>query len=68
VLRDGNFACRIHPAAPSAIDEQQWVTGFHCVCSVVGWLIVYQLGIYYLYSVANTVRPSVDAGEMKTPA
>jgi hypothetical protein len=29
------------------------------VWSVVGWLIVYQDG-YYLYPVANTVRPSVD--------
>ena len=28
----------------SDIGKQQWVTGFHCVCSVVGWLIVYQLG------------------------
>ena len=34
-----------------------------CVCSVVGWLIVYQLGILF-YPLANTVRPSVDAGEM----
>ena len=24
--RDGNFACRTHPAAQSAIGEQQWVT------------------------------------------
>ena len=30
--RDGNFACRIHPAAQSVIGEQQWVTGFHYVC------------------------------------
>ena len=30
------------------IGEQQWVTGFHCVCSVVGWLIVYQFGILSL--------------------
>ena len=39
------FACRIHPAAQSAIGKQQWVTGFHCVCEV---LIVYQLGILSL--------------------
>ena len=28
--------------------EQHWVTGFHCVCmcSVVGWLTVYQDGNY----------------------
>ena len=38
-----------------------------CVCSVVGWLIVYQFGIN-LYPVDNTVRPSVDTGEMITPA
>ena len=35
-----------------------------CVCSVVGWLIVYQLGRHTI-SVAVIVRPSVDAGEMK---
>ena len=29
MLRDVNFACRIHPAAQSDIGEQQWVTGFH---------------------------------------
>ena len=34
------FACGIHPAVQSAISEQQWVTGFHCVWSVAGWLIV----------------------------
>ena len=39
LLRDGNFACRIHPKVQSAI-------GFHCVCSVVGWLIVYLLAYY----------------------
>ena len=33
------------------------------LCGVVGWLIV-----YYLYPVANSVRPSVDMGEMITPA
>ena len=37
-----------HPAAQSDISEQQWVTGFHCVWSVVGWLIVYQLSILSL--------------------
>ena len=31
VLRDGNFACRIHPAAQSAIGKQQWVTVSLCV-------------------------------------
>ena len=46
--RDGNFACRIHPAAQSAIGEQQWVTVSLWVWSVVGWLIVYQLGILSL--------------------
>ena len=40
LLSDVNFACRIHPAAQSDIGKQQWVTGFHCVWSVVGWLIV----------------------------
>ena len=37
----------------------------------LGWLIVYQLQLvvaYYLYPVANTVRPSVDMGEIITPA
>jgi hypothetical protein len=63
--RDGNFACRIHPAAPSAIDEQQWVTGSLCVqCG----RMVDRVTIRHTISVANTVRPSVDAGEMKTPA
>ena len=31
VSRDGNFACRIHPAAQIAIGEQQWVTVSLCV-------------------------------------
>ena len=31
---------RTHPAAQSDISEQQLVTGFHCVWSVVGWLIL----------------------------
>ena len=35
VSRAVNFACRIHPAAQSNISEQQWVTGFHCVCEVL---------------------------------
>ena len=48
MLRDVNFACRIHPAAQSDIGEQQWVTGLHCVWSVIGWLIVYEDG-HYLY-------------------
>ena len=30
----------------SDIGKQQWVTGFHGVWSVVGWLIVYQDGDY----------------------
>jgi hypothetical protein len=25
---------QIYPTAQSAIGEQQWVTGFHCVCAV----------------------------------
>ena len=58
-LRDGNFACEIHPAAQSAIGEQQLVTGFHCVWSVAGWLIVYQLSILSLscsqYSHCQTI-------------
>ena len=40
----------------SATGKQQWVTVSLCVCSVVGWLIVYQFGIN-LYPVDNTVRP-----------
>ena len=39
-----NFACRIHPAAQSDIKSAS--TGFHCVWSVVRWLIVYQDGDY----------------------
>jgi hypothetical protein len=39
VLRDGNFARRIHPAAQSAIGEQQWVTGFHRVCVKCGRMV-----------------------------
>ena len=31
---------------------------------IVGWLIVYQKGMCYLYPVANAVRPSVEVGEM----
>ena len=41
VSRDCIFACRIHPAAQSAIGKQEWVTGFHCVCA-------YQLDILSL--------------------
>jgi hypothetical protein len=26
---------RIHPTAQNEIGEQQWVTGFHCVCEVL---------------------------------
>ena len=42
--------CGIQPAVQSTIGEQQWVTGFHCVCvcRFVGWLIEYQLGILSL--------------------
>ena len=42
--------CGIQPAVQSTIGEQQWVTGFNCVCvcSFVGWLIEYQLGILSL--------------------
>ena len=62
--RDGKFACGIHPAVQSAIGKQQWVTGFHCVCSVVGWLIVYRLGILSLscsqYSQTICLRGSDD--------
>ena len=36
MLRDVNFAYRIHPAAQNEIGEQQWLTG----------LIVYQYGNY----------------------
>ena len=44
-----NVSVRLRtPAVQSAIGEQQWVTWFHCVWSVVGWLIVYQLSILSL--------------------
>ena len=46
VLKNVNFAYRIHPAAQSDIGKQQWVTGFHCVWSIVVWLLVYQDGDY----------------------
>ena len=38
LLADGT----LHPAAQSAIGEQEWVTEFHCVFEVcvVGWLIL----------------------------
>ena len=36
------------------------------LCSVVGWLIVYNFA-YYPYPVATTVEPSVDVGEMMMP-
>ena len=58
VSRDGNFACGIHPAAQIAIGEQQWVTGFHCLWSVVGWLIVPRWQSISIQ--ANIVRPSVN--------
>ena len=63
VSRDGNCTCGIHPAAKSVIDEQRWVS--LCVCKVLGWLIVYQLGILSLsiYLVANTYNQT-----MITPA
>ena len=37
---------------------------------MVNWLIVYSkpVKVSYLYPTANMVRPSVDAGEMITPA
>ena len=38
-LRDTSRSAKCHRRA-----EQQWVTGFRCMWSVVGWLIVYQLG------------------------
>ena len=41
-----NFASRIHPTAQSDIGKQQCVTEFHCVWSVVWWLIVHQNGDY----------------------
>ena len=47
--RDGNFACGIHPAAQSAISEQQWETRFHFVWSVVVQLIVYCIYILSLF-------------------
>ena len=56
--RDGNFACGIHPAAQIAIGEQQWVTGFHCVWSVAGWLIAPRWQSISIQ--ANIVRPSVN--------
>ena len=49
VLRDVNFVCRTHPAAQSDIIIQQWVTGSHCVWSVVEWLIVYYQDDDYFY-------------------
>ena len=75
--RDGNFACGIHPATQSVIGEQQWVVlamgstsngslGF-IVCEQC-CRMVDSVPIRHLYPVANTVRPSVDAGEMITPA
>ena len=54
-----NFASKIHSAGQSDIGEQQWVTGFHCVWSVVGWLIVYQDG-NYLYPGQSFDRRSDD--------
>ena len=46
--RDGNFVCGLHLTVQSAIGKQQWVTGFHCMWSVVGSLIVHQFGILSL--------------------
>ena len=39
VSRDGNFACRIHPAAQSAIGEQHWVSLFVVVFQSVSKVI-----------------------------
>ena len=59
MLRDVNFAWRIHPKAQSDISEQQWVTGFQCVWGVVGWLILYQDGNYlYPGQCSQTIRGS----------
>ena len=58
--RDGRFACGIHPAVQSAIGEQQWVTGFHCVRSVVGWLIVCQLGILSLSCISSVANRHIE--------
>ena len=62
MLRDVNFACRIHPAAQSDIGEQQWVTGFNnelslCVkcCRMDDSVPRWQLSLS-----GSIVRPSVD--------
>ena len=42
MLRDVNFACRIHPVAQSDIRKQQWVTGFHnelSLCVKCCWMV-----------------------------
>jgi hypothetical protein len=49
--------------APSA--SSRGLLGFMCVCSVVGWLIVYQLVIL---SLSCKSIQSVDVVEMITPA
>ena len=63
------MVCIKIPFVPSTSSSGSLVS--LCVCSVVRWLIVYQFGIISLSctdSVANTVRPSFDAGEMITLA
>ena len=34
-----HWACRQYGHTKIEISKQQWVTGFHCVWSVVGWLM-----------------------------
>ena len=45
LLRDVNFASKIHPAGQSDIGEQQWVTGFHKCCRMVASVPIWQLSL-----------------------
>ena len=59
-LRDTSRSAKYHP-----VGEQQCVTGFHCVWSVAGWLIVPRWQSISIQ--ANIVRPSVSKVAYGTP-
>ena len=58
----GRVTCtQSHKTIPTSTSRNPPEYFYHC-----GTLNFYEA--YYLYPVANTVRPSVDAGEMIMPA
>ena len=66
MLRDGNFAIpQLKGPSASSSGSLGFIVCVQC-CRIVDSVLTNKA--YYLYPVANTVRPSVDVGEMITPA